>query len=329
MATRCAGTGSPSLAEKRVIVAPALFRAVTEPLLPPEVEVHWFETREESVALAPLADMGWLDEFSLEDSHEAALATVKARWLHTTLAGLSKIPVDFARDRGIIVTNGNGLTSGAVADFALMGVLTLAKRFDMLVRAYDRKDWLAQPPGHDVLEDGRVLVIGYGSIGQGIGRRLEACGMQVTGVRRSADPDAGVIGAEDWRARLGDYDWIILAAPATSDTAHMIGAAEFAAMKPGAYFINIARGTLVDQEALVAALRSGQLGGAFLDVAHPEPLPADHPLWDAPNSLITMHMSGRFDPATARRAGARFARNVRAFLAGAPLESVVDLARGY
>jgi phosphoglycerate dehydrogenase-like enzyme len=313
-----------------VIVAPAAMRPWLEPLLPLDaVTVHWFGTREEAIALAPLAEIGWLDILKLEDDLAPVLAATSARWLHTTLAGLSKIPVDWARGRGLVVTKGTGLTADAVADFALLAVLTLAKRFDALVRAHDRRDWLPAPPGNDDLAGARALVIGHGAIGSRIGARLGACGMIVTGVRRTADPAAGIVGMDDWRALLPAQDHVILAAPETPQTRHMIGAAEFAAMKPGARFINVARGTMVDQAALIAALESGHLGGAVLDVTEPEPLPPDHPLWAAPNLLITMHMAGRGNAATWARACQRFAANVRRYLAGEPLEHVVDLARGY
>jgi phosphoglycerate dehydrogenase-like enzyme len=148
-------------------------------------------------------------------------------------------------------------------------------------------------------------------------------------VRRAADPVAGIVGMDDWRALLPGQDYVILAAPETPATRHMIGRNEFAAMKAGARFVNVARGTMVDQEALIAALASGALAGAVLDVTDPEPLPPDHPLWSAPNLLVTMHMSGRGNPATWARACERFAANVRRYLAGEPLEARVDLARGY
>jgi phosphoglycerate dehydrogenase-like enzyme len=109
----------------------------------------------------------------------------------------------------------------------------------------------------------------------------------------------------------------------------MIGAAELAAAKPGACLINIARGDLVDQAALIAALESGQIGGAFLDATTPEPLPPEHPLWRAPNAIVSMHMAGQGQTTAFRRGAARFLRNLEKYLAGAPLEHVVDLARGY
>lgn len=317
------------MADRIVIVAPGLIRPLLEPMLPPEVDARWFSSNDEAIALAPLADIGWLDQFTLNDPPDAVLAATKARWLHTTLAGLSNVPVDLARERGIIVTKGTGLTSNAVADYGLMGVLMLAKRVDEIVRAQDRREWLPRPPSDDDLAGARVLIIGYGAIGSRLGARLKACGMIVTGVRRTADPAQDIIGAEEWRAQLGDFDYVILAAPETKATIHMIGAAEFAAMKPGARFLNIARGAMVDQDALMAVMHSGHLAAAFIDVTDPEPLPADHPLWDAPNTIITMHMSGRGNAPTLRRAAERFAANVRRFLAGEPLEATADLGRGY
>ncbi|MBO9670660.1 MAG: D-2-hydroxyacid dehydrogenase [Sphingobium sp.] len=335
MAIPCAGTGSRSLAEKPVlqkpvIVAPGLMRPMLEPMLPLDrVEVRWFADVDEAIALAPLADIGWLDILRLEDDPRPVLAAKKAKWLHTTLAGLSKIPVGFARERGVIVTKGTGLTSKAVADYGLMGVLMLAKRVDEVVRAQDRREWLPQPPCNDDLDGAKALIIGYGAIGSQLGERLKACGMMVTGVRRQADPAQGMIGAEDWRTRLGEYDYVILAAPETPETYHMIGTAEFDAMKTGARFVNIARGSMVDQDALIAALKGGRLRSAFVDVADPEPLPADHPLWAAPNIIITMHMSGRGNLPMYVQAAKRFADNVHRYLAGEPLEAVADLERGY
>lgn len=317
------------LPEKPVIVAPARVRPLLEPMLPVAVEARWFATNEEAIALAPLADIFWVDQFTLNDPPDAAVAAAKAFWLHTTLAGLSNIPVDLARERGVIVTKGTGLTSSAVADYGLMGVLMLAKRVDEIVRAQDRRDWLPGPPCDDDLEGATALIVGYGAIGSRLGDRLKASGMVVTGVRRVADPAQGILAADQWQTRLGDFDYVILTAPETQATHHLIGSAEFAAMKPGARFVNIARGSMVDQGALIAALTSAHLAGAFVDVTDPEPLPADNPLWDAPNIIITMHMSGRGNIPTFQRACARFAANVRRWLAGEPLEAVADLSRGY
>ncbi|WP_443970086.1 D-2-hydroxyacid dehydrogenase [Sphingobium sp. CR28] len=317
------------MADRPVIVAPAMIRPLVEPLLPDAVEMRWFASTAEAVDMAPDADIGWFDAFTPETRAQASLRAEKARWINTIRAGLDDVPIDLLASRGTIVTNGTGLHAQAVADYALLGVLTLAKRLDEIVRAHDRGEWLVGPPGMAELEGSQALIIGYGVIGAAIGTRLAACGAQVVPVRRTADPANGILGAEDWRERLGDMDWVILAAPATDDTRAMIGAAELAAMKPTAGLVNIARGDLIDQAALLAALDSRSIGGAFLDVTTPEPLPPGDPLWKAPRSLVTMHMSGRSQTSLFRKGAERFARNLRAWLAGEPLEAVVDPARGY
>ena len=138
-----------------------------------------------------------------------------------------------------------------------------------------------------------------------------------------------MIAPDQWRARLGEFDWVILAVPATSETEGMIGAAELAAMKTDAVIVNIARGSVIDQPALVDALEKKAIGGAFLDVTTPEPLPADHPLWSLPNAHITMHLSGRAQDKMFVRSGQRFLENLDNYLNGRPLAPIFDPAKGY
>jgi phosphoglycerate dehydrogenase-like enzyme len=138
-----------------------------------------------------------------------------------------------------------------------------------------------------------------------------------------------MLGPDGWRARLGEYDWVVVAVAATPETTGMIGAAELAAMKPGATIMNFSRGFVIDTEALLATLREGRLGAAFLDVTDPEPLPADHALWGFDNVHITMHLSGRSQTTLIRRGGERFLRNIERYGRREPLESVVDLTLGY
>ncbi|MGN6500245.1 MAG: NAD(P)-dependent oxidoreductase, partial [Tsuneonella sp.] len=157
--------------------------------------------------------------------------------------------------------------------------------------------------------------------------RLEAFDVEVVPVRRS--PAEGALGPGEWRAQLGTFDWVILAVPATPETDAMIGAPELAAMKDSAVLVNIARGAVVDQRALVAALEAKAIGGALLDVTTPEPLPADHPLWDLPNTQITMHLSGRAQTQMFRRSADRFIANCRRYVAGEPLAPIFDPKRGY
>ncbi|MGN6495851.1 MAG: NAD(P)-dependent oxidoreductase, partial [Tsuneonella sp.] len=196
-----------------------------------------------------------------------------------------------------------------------------------VVRAQDRHEWLADSPGKLELAGSRGLLLGMGAIGSLIKTRLEAFQVEVVPVRRS--PADGALGPDEWRARLGEFDWVILAVPATPETDAMIGAAELAAMKDSAVLVNIARGAVVDQDALVAALEAKRIGGALLDVTTPEPLPADHPLWDLPNTQITMHLSGRAQTQMFRRSAERFIANCRRYVAGEPLAPIFDPKRGY
>ena len=168
---------------------------------------------------------------------------------------------------------------------------------------------------------------GAGAIGGLIKTRLTAFEVAVTTVRRT--PDADDLGPDQWRARLGEFDWVILAVPATSETDGMIGADELAAMKPTATLINIARGSVMDQDALIDALTNKKIGAAFLDVMTPEPLPPEHPLWTTPNAHITMHLSGRAQDKMYVRSAERFLDNLNRWHGGEPLLHQVDLMRGY
>jgi phosphoglycerate dehydrogenase-like enzyme len=195
------------------------------------------------------------------------------------------------------------------------------------MRAQERREWLVDSPGKRELAGSKALLLGYGAIGQLIKPRLEAFDVEISVVRRSRGE--GVIGPDEWRARLGEFDWVILAVPATPETENMIGAEELAAMKSDAVLVNIARGSVVDQAALVEALENKAIGGAFLDVTTPEPLPADHPLWALDNAHITMHLSGRAQDKMFIRSGQRFLDNLGKYLSGEQVVPIFDPRKGY
>ena len=274
------------------------------------------------------ADIAWVD---MQPPHLVAEALAASgaslKWVSTIYAGLDAFPLATLRARGVTLTNGVGINALAVAEYAVLGVLAAAKRFDMVVRAQDRHEWLGASPGKIELFETAALIVGYGAIGQMIGDRLAAFGVAVTGVTRSGRD--GTLTPDAWAASLGAYDWVILAAPSTDATKTLIGAAELAAMKPGAWLINIARGDMIDDDALLAALHEGGIAGAFLDPTNPEPLPADHPLWSAPNCMISMHLSGRSQTKMFRRGAELFLENLAAFAAGRAMRNVVDLDAGY
>lgn len=309
-------------------VLPAIARGLLEPHLPAAIEPAWFTTPAEAEVMIADAAIAWVDMQPTHLTERAIRASgANLKWVSTLYAGLDAFPLDLLRARGVTVTNGAGINAIAVAEYALLGILAAAKRYDEVVRIADRREWPIQAPGRVELAGSRALVIGYGAIGRLIGERLAGFGVAVDGVTRSGRD--GTLGADQWQAGIGDYDWIVLAAPSTDATRAMIGPAQLAAMKPTAWLINIARGDMIDQDALLAALTGETIAGAFLDPTTPEPLPADHPLWSAPNCLLSMHLSGRSQNTMFQRAAALFIENVQAFVAGRPMRNVADLDAGY
>lgn len=310
-----------------IAVLSGLIRPLIEPHLPDWLEPRWYMSVEDLLALAPDAEIGWFDLDKKEPMIEAVTAATRLKWLNSIYAGLEFLPLDLLAKRGVTVTNGAGINAITIAEYVVMGMLTVAKGYREVVRAQDRREWLLDSPGKRELYGSKALLLGYGAIGKLIAERLAAFEVEVTVVRRSGG--AGVLGPDEWRARLGEFDWVILAVPATPETDAMIGAAELATMKSDAVLINIARGAVVDQPALVAALDAKAIGGAFLDVTTPEPLPADDPLWALDNAHVTMHLSGRAQTRMFQRSAERFVRNLAAWGKGEPLEAVFDPARGY
>ncbi|MEY4160027.1 MAG: hypothetical protein RLZZ136_648, partial [Pseudomonadota bacterium] len=265
--------------------------------------------------------------FDLPARAESARRAVKLKWMNTLSAGVEELPLDIFRANGVTLTNGAGINAVTIAEYAVMGMLTLAKGYREVVRAADRREWLGDAPGKVELLGSRALIIGAGAIGSLIADRLRPFGVDMVSVRRR--PQVGDLGPDDWRSQLGAFDWVIVTAPATPETEHMIGAAELAAMKPSASLLNFARASLVDQQALIEALQAKRIAAAFLDVTDPEPLPPEHPLWSLDNAHITMHLSGRSQTLMYARSAQRFLENLKRWSKGEPLSYVVDLDRGY
>ena len=310
-----------------VAVLNAMLRPLLEHRLPHWVEPRWFATSEELLALAPEAEIGWFDTYDFPATYEAARRADKAKWLNTLAAGVESFPLDLLRGRGVVLTNGAGLNATTIAEYAVMGMLTIAKGWREVVRAQERREWLNDAPGKAELLGSKALIVGAGGIGARIGVLLRAFGVEVVEVRRKPAP--GTLQPHEWRARLGQFDWVIVAVPSTPDTDSMIGADELAAMKPSAAILNFARGAVIDQAALVAALTANRIHAAFLDVTDPEPLPPDDPLWGLDNCHISMHLSGRSQTLLFPRNAERFLENLGRFARGDRLEAVVDLVLGY
>lgn len=310
-----------------VAVLSALVRPLVEPHLPAGIEAKYFSSVEELLELAPQADIGWFDLDKKEPMIEAVTKAEKMQWFNSIYAGLDFLPHQLMIDRGVTVTNGVGINAVTIAEYVVMGMLVHAKGYRDVVRAQERHEWLQDSPGKIELAGSKALLLGYGAIGKLIQPRLEAFDVDVTVVRRSGGE--GVLSPDQWRGKLGEFDWVILAVPATAETEGMIGTEELAAMKSTAVLVNIARGEVVDQDALVAALEAKSIGGAFLDVTTPEPLPEGHPLWSLDNAHITMHLSGRAQTKMFQRSAQRFIENCHRYLKGEELGPKFDLTLGY
>lgn len=309
----------------------ANFRRFLDGQMPEGVEPVWYENDEEFAANLGDVEVVWPD-YLIRDSADAVLGKALEganvlQWCSVMSSGVDWLPLASFRANGITLTNGAGLHAHSVAEFALLGMLSYNKKWGQIRDSQARHEWLDEAPGTGELLDARVLVIGAGEIGQRIRTLLEAFDAQVTMARRT--PQGEDLGQDEWRARLGEFDWVVLIVPSTPETVGMFGKDELAAMKKGAALVNVARGEVLDQDALLEALRSGHLGGAYLDVTDPEPLPADHPLWDCPNVEISMHCSGLAQNSLLRRASLRFLENLRRFQAGEDLVHRVDFDRGY
>ncbi|WP_114521973.1 D-2-hydroxyacid dehydrogenase [Altererythrobacter sp. ZODW24] len=310
-----------------IAVLSSLIRPAIEPHLPDWVEPRWFASTDELMEIVPEAEIGWFDLYDHAPMAEAVTKAGKLKWLNSIYAGLDFLPLDLLVKRGVTVTNGAGINAITIAEYTVMMMLTYAKGYRDVVRAQDKREWLQDSPGKIELAGSKALLLGYGAIGKLIETRLQAFDVDVTVVRRSGGD--GVLGPNEWQAELGKFDWVVLAVPATPETEGMIGASELAAMKDSAVLVNIARGTVVDQPAMIAALKDKSIGAALLDVTDPEPLPADHELWTLGNAHITMHLSGKAQELMFQRSAKRFLENLARYHAGTPMEPIFDPARGY
>ncbi len=261
----------------------------------------------------------------------------KLKWIHSTAAGVAQLMYPELRESGIMVTNPSGIFSVPMAEHTMGLLLSLARNFPDSVRGQDRERWSQQEiwdkPQHlTELNEKVLLIVGYGSIGREVARRAKAFDMRVWGVTRSGKGEQThlekIFAASQLFEALPGADYVLICAPETAETKRLIGAAEIAKMKCGARLINVGRGSLLDEEALVQALEVGALGGAALDVAATEPLPAESPLWKAPNLFLTPHTSGVSDRLWDRQATVLIELLERWF-EGRELFNRVDFERGY
>ncbi|WP_370591260.1 NAD(P)-dependent oxidoreductase [Saccharopolyspora montiporae] len=279
---------------------------------------------------APLEEASALVWFGAGPERFAEYDHPGLEWVQLPFAGIEPWVAAGALREGITFTSAVGTYAETVAEHSLGLMLTGARQLHRMARAHE---WTA-PEGMRGLFGSTVGIVGAGGIGRALIGLLRPFGVRVLATNRSGKPVAGA--EQTWRAAdpeglrtvLAESDFVVVAAPATAETDRLIDRAALESMKPGAWLINVARGSLVDTEALVAALDEERIGGAALDVTEPEPLPAGHPLFDHPRAIISPHQANPASllmPALARRVE----ENVRRRMAGEPLLGLVDREAGY
>ncbi len=326
----------PEHVERLRAVDPARVTVLFEPdLLPPVRYIADHKgaafQRDAAQTARFLAALGAADIlFDLPSAEDLPYAT-RLRWVQTTSTGVGPAVARLGLDRTeVVVTTARGVHAGPLAEFVFMALLAHFRDLKRLEAEQRAHRWVAYC-GEEIA--GRTLVvIGAGDLARGTARIAQALRMRVVAVARDVSktrPDGlfdEVVPVSDLHAALARADAVVVTVPHTADTAGMMGAAEFAAMPKGSAFVNIGRGTVIDEQALIAALRSGHLGYAALDVTTIEPLPADSPLWDMDNVLICPHSAS-----TVRSENQRimdiFCDNLRLYLAGRPSEmrNILDM----
>ncbi|MGB0618416.1 MAG: D-2-hydroxyacid dehydrogenase [Myxococcota bacterium] len=293
------------------------------------------EVRADLLATAPEPDAATREAWaraevvcSIDLPTEWIDAMPKLRLVQAYSAGLEQFPLDVLAERGIRLVNAAGAGAPAIAEFVfgrLVEVFRNVREIESMQRARD-----FHRPGGRTLAGKTLGIVGLGAIGSAVARLARAFDMKTIATRRSArtgdtsEQVDALRGPDGLTELLATSDVVVLSAPASQETANLIDARAFASMKEGAVLCNVARGSLVDEPSLIGALESGRLSAAILDVTRKEPLPADDPLWDAPNLHLSPHASIPPDAYDARLL-ALFARNLRAYAAGEPLENEIDL----
>ena len=324
-------------------IAPANVGAVTAPVLFC-TDTFWDDRGDEIVAIDPTVEVVRLvghEHITPSDLERITIAyfspdtwperaanfmgtCVRApnlTWLQTFSAGVDSPIFTSLRERGVVVTNSAGASAPSIARTVLLYLLALSRDLPRLGREQANRRW--EPRSFVDLSSLRLGIVGLGAIGTEVARLAAAFEMETIGLRRSVQGDEI---CETWsNDRLGDLlgwaDAIAVTAPLTDDTRSMFDADAFAQMRPGSWFINVGRGEIVDEPALIESLVDGHLGGAGLDVFAVEPLPPDNPLWVLPNVIITPHSSGTTD-LSHRRQVDMFVNNFRLLTADQPLENV-------
>jgi len=263
----------------------------------------------------------------------AAAAMPTVRWLHTFSAGVDRYVPELAAVRpDLLLTNNTGAYDAPISEHVIAMIFAAAKRVPEHLQAQGRSEWQHEVP-HAEVRGATLVILGMGSIGGELARLASAVGMRVIGVRRDASRPGGpgverVVPSDRFAEVAREADYLVVTAALTPGTQGMVSATVIAGLKPTAWVINIARGPIVDEAALAAALAARRIGGAALDVFETEPLPATSPLWKLDNVILTPHVSNS-SPRVRERSLALVVENARRFKSGEPLLNLVDRSVGY
>ncbi len=261
----------------------------------------------------------------------------KLKWIHSTAAGVSQLMYPELQNSGVAVTNASGVHKIPMAEHIVGALIALARRFPHCFRAQRESRWAQQeiwdaPMRPRELYGATLLLVGFGAVGQEVAKRVQPFGMKIWAITRSGRGNAQlaerILAATELERALPEADYVVLAAPETTETKHLIGARQVALMKPTAYLVNVARGTLVDEAALADALARRAIAGAALDVTEREPLPPDSPLWKLDNLFLTPHMSAVSEHLWEQQT-ALLVENLERWFSGRDLLNRVDVTRGY
>lgn len=290
----------------------------------PGAEIRYFDDQRDAEAEIESADIvaGPL-------SPEAFARATRLSWQQLWLAGADGALHSAMCDSPVVLTSAKGNGAIPLAEHAMMLMIMLNRDAPRWLRAQGERRWEYRI--HPELNGLTCGIIGLGNAGQDLALKAQAFHMRVIGVRRAPQPTPHVdevFTIDRLHEFLGQSDFVVVTTPRTPETTGMLGEDEFRAMKPGAYYLNISRGGIADDDALLKALREGWIAGAGLDAHSDEPLPADSPFWDAPNTIVTPH-NGASTKNSGRRGLAIFIENLRRYTAGEPLHNVVDKNAGY
>jgi phosphoglycerate dehydrogenase-like enzyme len=323
------------MAETTVVVLGDPGAALTERIkagLGPDVRIKYGRNAEALQPELPDAKVlfNWVG--GKEDAHKVMQAAPGLEWIHARYAGLDRLLFPELAESPIVVTNGRGVFSQSLGEFALLGALYFAKHVPRMLKSKADKFW----DRFDVLEIAhqKMGIVGHGDIGRACAWRAKAMGMKVVALRRDISPREGdehvdrVYPTSAILEMLPECDYVVVAAPLTADTHHMMGAKEFAAMRPHAVIMNVGRGPVIDEAAMIEALKSGAIRGAALDVFEEEPLPKGSPLWDMDNVLISPHCADNTKD-WLQDAADFFVAQFGRWKAGEALKNVVDKKAGY